>query len=45
LQGFIAICTKDLLFQGFKMDQSKLSEYEDKWFKKVDQYYSTLATS
>ena len=25
LQGFIAICTKDLLFQGFKMDQSKLS--------------------
>ena len=45
LQGFIAICTKDLLFQGFKMDQSKLSEYEDKWFKKVDQYYSTLSTS
>jgi len=45
LQGFIAICTKDFLFQGFKMDQSKLSEYEDKWFKKVDQYYSTLSTS
>jgi len=45
LQGFIAVCTKDLLFQGFKMDQSKLSEYEDKWFKKVDQYYSTLSTS
>ena len=45
LQGFIAICTKDLLFQGFKMDQSKLSEYEDKWFKKVDQYYSTLSIS
>jgi hypothetical protein len=34
-----------LLFQGFKMDQSKLSEYEDKWFKKVEQYYSTLSTS
>ena len=45
LQGFIAICTKDLLFQGFKMDQSKLSEYEDKWFKKVEQYYSNLSTS
>ena len=45
LQGFIAICTKDLLFQGFKMDKSKLSEYEDKWFKKVEQYYSTLSTS
>jgi len=45
LQGFIAICTKDLLFQGFKMDQSKLSEYEDKWFKRVEQYYSTLSTS
>jgi len=45
LQGFIAICTKDLLFQGFKMDESKLSEYEDKWFKKVEQYESTLSTS
>ena len=45
LQGFIAICTKDLLFQGFRMDQDKLSEYEDKWFKRVEQYYSTLATS
>jgi hypothetical protein len=45
LQGFIAICTKDLLFQGFKMDQSKLSEYEDKWFKRVEQYYSTLSIS
>jgi len=44
-QGYIAVCTKDLLFQGFKMDQAKLSEYEDKWFKKVDQYYSTLSTS
>ena len=45
LQGFIAICTKDLLFQGFRMDKDKLSEYEDKWFKRVEQYYSTLATS
>lgn len=45
LQGFIAICTKDLLFQGFKMDESKLSEYEDKWFKRVEQYESTLSTS
>jgi|TARA_Y100000004_G_scaffold76026_1_gene85509 genome maintenance exonuclease 1 len=45
VQGFIAICTKDLLFQGFKMDESKLSEYEDKWFKKVEEYQSTLSTS
>ena len=39
LQGFIAVCTKDCLFQGFKMDQNKLSEYEDKWFSKVENYY------
>lgn len=45
LQGFIAICTKDLLFQGFKMDESKLSEYEDKWFKRVEKYESILSTS
>ena len=45
VQGFIAVCTKDLLFQGFKMDESKLSEYEDKWFKRVEQYYATLSTS
>jgi len=38
-QGLIAICTKDKLFQGFKMDAEKLKEFEDKWFERVEQYY------
>ena len=37
----ISICTKDKLYQGFKMDEDKLKEYEDKWFKRVEQYYKT----
>jgi hypothetical protein len=41
-QGFIAICTKDCQFQGFKMDEAKLSEYEAKWFSRVENYYKLL---
>ena len=37
-QGMISICTKDKLYQGFKMNEDKLKEYEDKWFKRVEQY-------
>ena len=40
-QGMISICTKDKLYQGFKMNEDKLKEYEDKWFKRVEQYYKT----
>jgi genome maintenance exonuclease 1 len=41
-QGLIAICTKDYQFQGFKMDEAKLSEYEAKWFSRVENYYKLL---
>lgn len=37
--GLIAMCTPNLVWQRFEMDQNKLSEYEDKWFARVEKYY------
>ena len=31
--------------ETIEKELGKISEYEDKWFKKVEQYYSTLSTS
>ena len=39
-QGLICICTKDILYQQFKMDEHKLKEYEEKWLERIDKYYS-----
>ena len=39
-QGLICICTKDRQYQQFKMDKDKLKEYEDKWFDRVDKFYT-----
>lgn len=39
-QGLICICTKDKQYQQFKMDKDKLKEYEDKWFDRVDKFYT-----
>ena len=44
-QGLICVCTKDKIYQEFKMDELKLKEYEDKWLERVDRYYKTKATS
>lgn len=44
-QGMISICTKDKLYQGFKMNEDKLKEYEDKWFKRVEQYQKIIVAS
>ena len=44
-QGLICICTKDVIYQEFKMDETKLKEYEDKWMKRVTKYHETKATS
>ena len=38
-QGVIAMCTPDLVFQRFLMDESKLAEYEDKWLERVEKYH------
>jgi genome maintenance exonuclease 1 len=39
-QGLICVCTKDGIYQQFKMDQKKLSEYESKWFDRVEKYHT-----
>ena len=39
-QGLICICTKDGIYQQFKMDQKKLLEYESKWFDRVQKYHT-----
>ena len=44
-QGLICICTKDVIYQEFKMDETKLNEYEDKWMERVTKYHETKATS
>ena len=42
-QGLICICTKDGLYQEFKMDSKKLDEYENKWFERVEKYEQAKA--
>jgi len=37
-QGLICVCTKDLLYQGFLVNEELLSEYEEKWFKRVEKF-------
>ena len=44
-QGLICVCTKDLLYQGFKMTEADIAEYEKKWFKRVDEFYKYSNTS
>ena len=38
-QGLICVCTKDLLYQGFLVNEELLAEYEKKWFARVERYY------
>ena len=44
-QGLILVCTKDLVFQKFSVDEAMLKKYQDKWLQKVDQYYKNLSAS
>ena len=44
-QGLICICTKDIVYQEFKMSPEKLTEYEKKWMSRVKKYYELKATS
>ena len=44
-QGLICVCTKDKLYQEFKMNEAKLSEYEEKWLERVHNYHKSKATS
>ena len=38
-QGLICVCTKDVIYQEFKMDELKLKQYEEKWLARVKKYY------
>ena len=38
-QGVVLICTKNNLFQSFKIEDEKLIKYEKKFLEKVNQYY------
>ena len=44
-QGLICICTKDIVYQEFKMSPEMLNEYEKKWMSRVKKYYKIKATS
>ena len=44
-QGLILVCTKDLVFQKFTVNEVMLKTYQDKWLQKVDQYYKNLSAS
>jgi len=44
-QGLICVCTKDLKYQEFKMNVSKIKEYEEKWMERVEKFYKNSNTS
>jgi genome maintenance exonuclease 1 len=37
-KGLICICTKDLQYQEFMLDQDDLNRYKDKWINRVEQF-------
>ncbi len=41
-QGIILLCTKDKFFQRFIVEGDRLKEYENKFFQRVEQYYSII---
>ena len=43
-QGLICICTKDYLYQEFKMNTDKLLEYEDKWMERVNSFHDSTTS-
>ena len=44
-QGLICVCTKDLVYQQFKMNEDNIKEYEDKWFARVEKFYKNSSIS
>lgn len=39
-RGIIFLCTRDLIYQQFELSPDQFNEYQDKWLKKVEQYYA-----
>ncbi len=44
-QGVISICTRDLQYQEFRLNESDLKEYGDKFLERVEQFNKLTATS
>jgi len=44
-QGLICVCTKDYVYQPFIMSRDKIKIYEDKWYKRVEEFYKKSKTS
>ena len=41
-QGIISMCSRDLQYQEFRLNESDLKEYGDKFLKRVDQYNNII---
>jgi len=41
-QGVIMVCTPDLYYQEFKMQDSDLRRWKHEWLKRMNQYYEIL---
>ena len=44
-QGVISICTRDLMYQEFRLNESDLKEYGDKFLERVEQFNKLTATN
>ncbi len=44
-QGVISICTRDLQYQEFKLNESDLKEYGDKFLERVEQFNKLTTTN
>ena len=44
-QGVISICTRDLQYQEFKMNEADLKEYGDKFLERVEQFNKLTITN
>ena len=41
-QGVIMVCTPDLYYQEFKMQDADLKKWKHEWLKRMNQYYEML---
>ena len=41
-QGVIMVCTPDLYYQEFKMQDADLRKWKHEWLKRMNQYYEML---
>ena len=44
-QGVISMCSRALQYQEFRLNESELKEYGDKFLERVEQYNKLIATN